>query len=159
MLASVKRWMYRGGRPGALAHLLNRIAALQHSIGLLSPHNWVTLEVPGRRTGAPVRLPLVVAEHEGGRYLVSMLGAEANWVRNVHAAGGRVVLHHRGAETVTLDEVPPEARPPILRRYLAVAPGARPHFPIDRRAPLGEFEEIAYRYPVFRINSDTVGQG
>jgi hypothetical protein len=40
---------------------------------------------------------------------------------------------------------------PVLRRYLAIAPGARPHIPVDRRAPLSEFEGIAHQYPVFRI--------
>jgi hypothetical protein len=31
------------------------------------------------------------------------------------------------------------------------APGARPFFPIDRRAPVTEFERIVDQYPVFRI--------
>ncbi|WP_433567274.1 nitroreductase/quinone reductase family protein [Nocardia sp. CA-151230] len=133
--------------------MLNWISRLQYSAGLLSPHYAVTLEVAGRRSGRPVMLPIVVAEYEGNRYLVSMLGSDANWVRNVRAAEGRAVLHRRGSETVQLVEVPPDARAPVLRRYLAVALGARPHFPIDRKAPLAEFEKIADRYPVFRIDS------
>jgi polyisoprenoid-binding protein YceI len=32
-------------------------------------------------------------------------------------------------------------------------PGARPHVPVDRRAPLAEFEAIAARYPAFRVAS------
>lgn len=44
-------------------------------------------------------------------------------------------------------------RPPILRRYLDLAPGARPHVPVDRRAPLEDFAAIAEDYPVFRIVS------
>jgi deazaflavin-dependent oxidoreductase (nitroreductase family) len=115
------------------------------------PHYAVTLEVSGRRSGRPVRLPVAVVEYDGGRYLVSMLGPRANWVRNVQVAHGRAVLHRRGTETVQLTEVPTGARPPILRRYLAVAPGARPHFPIDRSAPEQAFAAIADGYPVFRI--------
>jgi hypothetical protein len=42
----------------------------------------------------------------------------------------------------------------ILRRYLAVAPGARPHIPIDRDAPVTEFESIAQAYPVFCVVPD-----
>ena len=95
--------------------------------------------------------PVVVAEYQGGRYLVSMLGKDANWVRNVRAAGGRAVLRRGGRERVRLEEVEPGDRAPILRRYLAVAPGARPHLPVDRHAPLAEFERIAGQYPVFRI--------
>lgn len=151
-LFAIKRWMYRDGRPRTLARVLNWIARAQYSAGLLSPHYAVTLEVTGRRTGRAVRLPVVAVEYDGSRYLVSMLGPDANWVRNVRAANGKAVLHRRGAEAVHLKEVAAEGRAPILRRYLAVAPGARPHFPIDRHAPLDEFEGIADRYPVFRID-------
>lgn len=150
-LYAIKRGMYPDSRPGAVARVLNWVSRLQYSAGLLSPHYAVTLEVAGRRTGRPVLLPIVVAEYEGNRYLVSMLGSDANWVRNLRAAGGRAVLHRRGGKAVQLEEVPRDARAPILRRYLAVAPGARPHFPIDRNAPLDEFEKIADRYPVFRV--------
>jgi hypothetical protein len=52
---------------------------------------------------------------------------------------------------VQLEEVEPELRAPILRRYLAVAPGARPHMPVDRNAPLAHFQRIADQFPVFRV--------
>lgn len=42
-------------------------------------------------------------------------------------------------------------RAAILRRYLELAPGARPFFPVDRHAPLDEFERIVNDYPVFRV--------
>ena len=45
--------------------------------------------------------------------------------------------------------------PAILRRYLALAPGARAHIPIDRHAPLEQFERIAPQIPVFRITIAT----
>ena len=44
-------------------------------------------------------------------------------------------------------------RAPILQRYLQVAPGARAHFPVDRRAPLREFQQIADKFPVFRVRA------
>jgi hypothetical protein len=94
---------------------------------------------------------VVITDWEGERYLVSMLGETASWVRNVRAAGGRAVVRHGRRETVRLEEVAVERRPPILRRYLALAPGARPHIPVDRHAPLEEFEAIAPQIPVFRI--------
>jgi len=155
----VKRWLYRTGRPGVLARVMNRISEVLFSAGVLSPEGAMTLEVPGRRTGRLVSFPVVVADYEGGRYLVSMLGNDANWVRNVRAAGGRAVLRRRGREQVRLDEVEPGDRAPILRRYLAVAPGARPHLPVDRHAPLAEFERIAGQYPVFRITPAAPGAG
>lgn len=73
----------------------------------------------------------------GGRYLVSMLDENANWARNVRAAHGQAVLRHGHRETVRLGEVEPGARPPILRRYLAVAPGARSHISVDPTASTG----------------------
>jgi hypothetical protein len=88
---------------------------------------------------------------EGERYLVSMLGEEVNWVRNVKAAGGNVTLRHGRREEVRLEEVVPDRRAPILKAYLKRAPGARAHLPIDKDAPLAEFERISSRFPVFRV--------
>ena len=58
-----------------------------------------------------------------------------------------------GASPFVLEEVGPGERAPILRRYLEVASGARAHFPVERGAPLSEFEAIAPQYPVFRVRS------
>jgi deazaflavin-dependent oxidoreductase (nitroreductase family) len=115
-----------------------------------------TLEVRGRRTGRTFAFPVVVAEYRDNRYLVAMLGTGANWVANVRAAGGKAVLRHGHREPIRLDEVPPAERAPILKRYLETAAGARAHFPIGRDAPLSEFESIADRYPVFRIDADSL---
>ncbi|MEU6379852.1 nitroreductase/quinone reductase family protein [Streptomyces sp. NPDC046909] len=158
LLHRFDRWMYRGGRPGRLARVMNRQSVLAASAGL-APRRLVAMEVPGRRTGRRVSLPLVVADHEGDRYLVSMLGDTANWVRNVRAADGRVVLRHGRAEAVRLEEVEVGARAPVLRRYLALAPGARAHLRVDQRAPLEEFARIADRVPVFRILPDRPESG
>jgi deazaflavin-dependent oxidoreductase (nitroreductase family) len=150
-LYAVKRWMYRGDRPGLLARAMNRVSAVQFAAGLLSPARAVTLELRGRRTGRTISFPVVVADYEGERYLVSMLGEKANWVSNARAAGGRGVLRRGRRETIRLEEVDPDRRAPILRRYLALAPGARPHIPVDRHAPLSDFERVAPAFPVFRI--------
>ena len=145
-----RRWLYRGARPNWFARLQNRATAIAFASGI-SATRAGTLEVPGRRSGRTASFPVVVADYEGERYLVAMLGERTNWVRNVRAAGGRAVLRHGRREEVRLEEVPPAERPPILRRYLAVAPGARAHFPVDRHAPLEEFEPLASRFPVFRV--------
>ena len=131
---------------------MNRVSAIHFATGLLARSTWVTLDVPGRRTGRIISFPLVVADYQGERYLVSMLGENANWVRNVHAAGGRVILRHGLREAVYLEDVEVGARAPILRRYLDCAPGARAHLPVDRHAPLADFDRIAWQFPVFRIS-------
>jgi len=145
-----KRWLYKGNRPGRLARLLNRAWAIAHARGL-APDYLVTLEVPGRRSGRVISFPLVMASVDGERYLVSMLGAEVAWVRNVEAAAGRAVLRHGRREQVRLEEVPPERRAPVLKAYLQRAPGARPHVPVDKDAPIEAFDAIAARVPVFRV--------
>jgi hypothetical protein len=94
---------------------------------------------------------VVVADLDGERYLVAMLGPETNWVLNVQAAKGRAALVRGERESVVLVEIGVSARPAILRRYLEVAPGARPHIPIGRDAPMSEFERIAPMFPVYRV--------
>jgi hypothetical protein len=142
--------MYRNGHPNRLAALLNRGWAWVARTGL-GPKRLVALEVRGHRIGCSVSCPVVIADLEGERYLVSMLGERARWVRNVRAAGGRAVLHRGRREPVQLEEVEPAARAAILQRYLQVAPAARSFIPVDRHGSLSEFERIASGYPTFRI--------
>ena len=148
-----KRWLYRGQRPNWIARMENRAWAALFSSGLL-PTYMVTLEVTGRKSGRTVSLPVVVAVVDGERYLVSMLGENVNWVHNVRAAGGRAVLRSGGREEVHLEDVPADQRAPILRAYLQRAPGARPHVPVNKDAPLAEFAKIATAFPVFRVVSN-----
>jgi hypothetical protein len=149
-MADFRRWLYRGGRPNRLARVADRLTAALSSRGA-GPDYLVTLQVPGRKSGRTLRLPLVVAEVGGERYLVSMLGDGVNWVRNVQAAGGEAVLRHGHHEEVRLDGVAPERRAPVLKAYLGRAPNARTHVSIDKDAPLEEFERVAPQFPVFRV--------
>jgi deazaflavin-dependent oxidoreductase (nitroreductase family) len=153
LAARVERWMYRDGHPNRLARLLNRWWAFAHASGVLGSR-LVTLEVTGQRTGRLRSFALVVADLNGERYLVSMRGEGTNWVRNVRAAGGRAVLRHGGREQVRLEEVDPRQRAPIVRRYLALAPGPRAFIPIDRNAPVEAFEPVVAEIPVFRVVPD-----
>jgi len=144
------RWMYRGKRPNWLARFLNRVAATLGSSGIGS-NRMVALEVRGWKSGRIISLPLVPSEVDGQRYLVSMLGDDVGWVRNVRAAHGIAVLCHGGREHVRLEEVPPAERAAILKDYLNRAPGARPHIPVDKDAPLPDFAKVAASFPVFRV--------
>jgi len=146
----LKRWLYRGRRPNALARVLNRGWAVLHGLGI-APDWLVTLEVVGRRSGRVISFPLVMAVVEDERYLVSMLGPEVAWVRNLRAAGGRAVLRHGRSETVRLEEIPVAQRAPILKAYLQRAPGARAHVPVHKDAPVSDFETVVPQIPVFRV--------
>lgn len=147
-----KRRIYRGGRPGPWARVQNRWAVHQFGIPGLDLGRGVVLEVRGRSSGRAVEVPLVVLRDGGERYLVSMLGPDAQWIRNARADGDRATLRDgRRRDAVRLVEVPVGERAPLLKRYLAVAPGARPHVRVDRHAPLDEFAAVAADYPVFRV--------
>lgn len=140
------RAMYPGGRADATARRLAKLWAVVFQLGLM-PSRWVTLEVAGRRSGRMTRFPLGMADWKGQHYLVPMLGEHCNWVQNVRAAGGAATLRRRRPVSCTLTEVPVSERPPIIKRYLEQVPGARPHIPVGRRAPVAEFEAIAERTP------------
>ena len=147
---NLAKWLYRGGRPNRVARIVDRCMAAVNALGV-APDYLVTLEVPGRWSGRTVSLPLVMVVVAGERYLVSMLGEGVSWVRNVKAAGGNVTLRHGRREEVRLEEVAVDRRAPVLKAYLKRAPGARSHLPVDRDAPLAEFERVSPRFPVFRV--------
>lgn len=150
------RWLYQGGHPNALTRVINRGWAVMHSLGI-APNYLVTLEVVGRRSGRVISFPLAMVPLDGERYLVSMLGSGAAWVKNVRA-GGHATLRHGRTEKVQLEEVVVEKRARVLKAYLRLAPGARPHIPVDKNAPLEEFRAIAAQFPVFRlVSSQTIG--
>jgi len=142
--------MYHDNRPNWLARILNQFWQWVHSSGIL-PNYLATLEVVGRKSGRIIALPVVLTIVDGQRYLVSMLGDEAQWVLNVRAANGKAYIRTGRRREVFLEEVPVKQRAPILKIYLKRAPGARPHIPVNKDAPLSEFEAIASSFPAFRI--------
>lgn len=152
--ADFLRWGYKGKRPNALIKLMNRLTLPMSSSGR-SPDYFITLEVLGRKSGQAIQLPLVLVIRGPERFLVSMLGDNVQWIRNVEANAQQAVIIKGGREAVRLERVPVVERAPIIRAYLKIAPGARPHIPVDKDAPLKEFERIAVDYPVFRVLDST----
>jgi hypothetical protein len=149
VVGAIQRWQYRGGRPGWSARVTNRLGAFTFAAGI-GPNRAATLEVRGHKSGRTISFQVVVADYQGERYLVAMLGQKTNWMRNLRA-DGRAVLRRGRREDVSLVEDLSDKRAAILRRYLELAAGARPFFPIDRHAPLKDFERIVDLYPVFRV--------
>jgi deazaflavin-dependent oxidoreductase (nitroreductase family) len=76
------------------------------------------LEVRGRTTGEPRRVPVNLLTLDDHQYLVAPRG-EAQWVRNVRAAGGRLatIVGSRREEWVAT-ELDGAAKIPVLRAYL-----------------------------------------
>ena len=52
---------------------------------------------------------------------------------------------------VRLEEVPVAQRAPIIREYLRLAPGGRPHIGLGNMATLEECERVGPGHPVFRV--------
>jgi hypothetical protein len=145
-----RRERYAGGRPNPEAKAIHRrfvAGPLPRIVPIAA-----VLEMPGRKSGRTVAVPLAIVPYRRRWYLVSMLGNDANWVRNVRAASGNAVLLHGRRRHVHLHETDVAERAPIIRRYLLLAWGARPHLPVAWHASLPEFERIAPDYPVFRVD-------
>lgn len=118
------------------------------------------LEHRGRRTGVARRTPVNPLAFDGGRYLVAPRG-EAEWVRNVRADGGRLVLvRGRRRRSYVGEEVPPAGRRDVLRAYLArwkfevgvFFEGVGPDSSDE------EIDAIAARHPVFRLREADGGR-
>lgn len=145
------RYFYRDWRPTRLARIWNGAYAWVTALGL-TPSILVTLQVKSRRDGRLTSTILVGANHEGRRYLVSMLGNGSEWVQNVRAVGGQASIKRGRSRRVTLVEIPPGERAPILKAWCQVATSGRNHLPVPHDAPLSAFAAIANDYPVFRID-------
>jgi hypothetical protein len=88
-----------------------------------------------------------------------MLEDEVDWARNVKAAGGNVTLRHGCREGARLEELTADRRAPVLKAYLKRAPGARPHPPVSKDAPLPEFAQVSSQFPMFRVVPRAVNCG
>lgn len=126
---------------------------------------FAVLTVPGRRTGRPVSVPLVVFNHDANRYLVASYGV-VNWVRNLRAAGGLAELRRgRATERITAVELPPEQAGPILRIGLQNGPPGiprpivrifrrffvLPYLDVDMDSSEDDFVRSARNHPVFLV--------
>jgi membrane protease YdiL (CAAX protease family) len=145
------RFYYRNRRPTWFGRLSNQAWAYATALGLTSPIV-ATLQVEDRRDGRLRSTVLVPAHYEGERYLVSMLGDGSEWVKNVRATRGQAFIKRGQTQPVTLIEIPPSDRAPILKAWCQVATSGRQHVPVPYDAPVSAFEEIAADYPVFRID-------
>jgi hypothetical protein len=111
------------------------------------------LEVPGRTTGEPRRVPVNLLTLDGRDYLVSPRG-NGQWVRNVRAnEGGLDLLLGRRREHWVATEVPDSDKVPILRAYLARWKAEVGVFfdGVGADSPDEDLERIASKHPVFAL--------
>lgn len=146
------RSLYPGGKPTREAKAIHRrfiAGPLPRVLPIAS-----VLEVRGRQSGGIIRVPLVTVRCKGSWYLVSMFGEGSNWVKNVRASEGKAVLTHGRRRPVRLVEIETAKRAAVIKRYLMLAFGARPHMPLQWDDPLSDFESIAAGYPVFQVEPE-----
>lgn len=75
------------------------------------------LRVRGRKSGEWKTTPVNVLTIDGQRYLVAPRGV-TQWVRNLRVAGGGELTVGRRVQAFTADELPDDAKAPILQMYL-----------------------------------------
>ncbi len=139
-------------RPGWFTtNIFNRVVALLTHLGI-SVYGSRVLAVQGRRSGEWRTTPVNLLGYDGERYLVAPRG-NTQWVRNIRAAGGGVLLLGRRRERIRVAELSDDEKPALLRAYLrrwrfevgVFFQGVGPD------APEEELRRIAPDHPVFRI--------
>jgi hypothetical protein len=76
------------------------------------------LSVPGRRSGRWHTLPIVVFDHAGERYLVSLRG-ESDWALDLRASSSGRLTRRGHSEEIEVVEVPVPDRAPLIDAYAA----------------------------------------
>ncbi len=115
------------------------------------------LTVLGRVSGKPRTTPVSLLTTGGVRYIIGGM-ADADWVRNVRAAGWGILAHGRRRERMTLTELPVAERGAILREFPRLVPGGVFFFrklyelPSDRAKLPDAFAGLAEQTTVFRID-------
>ena len=134
-------------------NVFNRVVAGLTRVGI-SVWGSRVLEVRGRKSGEPRRVPVNVLTVEGSRYLVAPRG-ETQWVRNLRVAGQGLLLLGRGRDRFVASEIADADKEPILRAYLkrwtwevGVFFGG-----VDADSPSEELRRIAPDHPIFRIET------
>ena len=92
------RYFYRNWRPTRFGRIHNRIYAWVSGLGL-TPPILITLKVKNRSNGRLCSTILAAANHERGRYVVSMLGDNSEWVKERSRGRRRRVHQARSVET------------------------------------------------------------
>jgi deazaflavin-dependent oxidoreductase (nitroreductase family) len=111
------------------------------------------LEVRGRKTGEPHRVPVNPVMVDGVRYLFAPRG-ETTWVKNIRVSGEGTLHKGRRSTRIRVEEVANDEKPSIIRAYLdrwgwqvgnlVAAP---------KNATDEQLREIAPNHPVFRITA------
>ncbi|MDX6617889.1 MAG: hypothetical protein QOK36_275 [Gaiellales bacterium] len=133
-------------------NVFNRIVAALTRLGV-SVWGSRVLEVRGRTSGEPRRVPVNLLTLNGERLLVAPRGT-TQWVRNLRASGGAgTLLLGKHREEFAATELTDDEKPPVLRAYLKRWKAEIGVFfeGVDANATDEQLRQIAPGYPVFRL--------
>jgi hypothetical protein len=133
-------------------HVFNRTVAALTRAGV-SVWGSRVLEVPGRTSGEPRRVPVNLLAIDAQQYLVSPRG-NGQWVRNVRANDGRLdLLLGRRRTPLLATELADIDKVPVLRAYLRRWKAEVGVFfdGVDADSTDAELLAIAPRHPVFAL--------
>jgi deazaflavin-dependent oxidoreductase (nitroreductase family) len=140
-------------RPGWLTrNVFNRIVGLLTRAGV-SIWGSRVLEVPGRTSGLPRRVPVNLLTTDGRTYLVSARG-EGEWVRNVRANQGRLeLLLGRRRQPFVAHALGEDDKVPVLRAYLRKWKAEVGVFfdGVSAESSDAELRAIAHEHPAFML--------
>jgi hypothetical protein len=109
------------------------------------------LEVRGRKSGEPHRVPVNPVTVDGVRYLFAPRGL-TDWVKNIRVSGEGTLHKGRHSTPIRVTEVVDGDKVPVIRAYLARwgwQVGNLVAAPKD--ATDDQLREIALNHPVFRV--------
>lgn len=130
--------------------VFNPLVALATRLGL-SLRGSRVLAVRGRKSGEWRTTPVNPLAFEGERYLVAPRG-DTHWARNIRVSGEGKLRVGRKEETIRVEELPDDAKPPILREYLRNwRSESGKFFGVSANPSNEELQRIAPDHPVFRI--------
>jgi deazaflavin-dependent oxidoreductase (nitroreductase family) len=133
-------------------NVFNRLVARLTRLGVSILGSRV-LEVPGRKTGQPRRVPVNLLVLDDREYLVSPRG-HGQWVRNVRANEGRLdLLLGRRRTSYVAVEMADEDKIAVLRAYLRRWKAEVGVFfdGVDATATDDELLAIAPKHPAFEL--------
>jgi deazaflavin-dependent oxidoreductase (nitroreductase family) len=134
---------------------VNRVVRFLQRLGLQLGTIHV-LTVPGRTSGTPRATPVSPLTVDGRRYVIAAL-PQADWARNVRAAGTGELAYGRRRQRVALAEVTdPDLRRAVVRAFPTEVPHGVPFFVrlgLVRAGDPDEFAGIADRVAVFELRS------
>ena len=136
----------------ATRHLFNPAMGGLTRIGI-SVRGSRILTVRGRTSGEPRTTVVNLLTVDGVRYLVAPRGV-TQWVRNLRADGGNGTLRvGRRVEPFTAVELADEAKPALIRAYLAAWAWEVGKFfdGLTADSPDADIAAVAAGFPVFRV--------